>query len=108
MDGLQLTIGGAALTTIGGVIGALGKAWCSRNQRTEISPNPLVQEQSSQQALWKKNEADHADIFSRLRKVEAETAAQRADIENAKVMQGRMFDMVSALYDRIIVGGKKR
>ena len=58
--------------------------------------------------FWKKNEADHADIFSRLRKVEAETAAQRADIENAKVMQGRMFDMVSALYDRIIVGGKKR
>ena len=107
MDGLQLTIGGAALTTIGGVIGARGKAWCSRNQRTEISPNPVVQEQSSQQALWKKNEADHADIFSRLRKVEAETAAQRADIENAKVMQGRMFEMISALYDRII-GGKKR
>ena len=89
MDGLQLTIGGAALTTIGGVLGALARAWCSR------------------QALWKKNEADHADLFERLRKVEAETAAQRADIENAKVMQGRMFEMISALYDRII-GGKKR
>ena len=41
MDGLQLTIGGAALTTIGGIIGAWIKAWASRNQRTELTPSPL-------------------------------------------------------------------
>ena len=98
MDGLQLTIGGAALTTIGGVLGALARAWCSRHQRTEIEPNPLVQEQSSQQALWKKNEADHADIFARLRKVEADVAGHTAAILSMKDLLNKIYDMVTKLY----------
>ena len=48
MDGLQLTIGGAALTTIGGIIGAWIKAWASRNQRTELTPSPLSVELKDQ------------------------------------------------------------
>ena len=105
----SLTGGGIVLS--GAMVMKLAEMWFAarraREQKTEISPTPLPVEQSSQQALWKDNAKDHADIFDRLRKVEAETAAQRAEIENTKTMQGRMFDMISALYDRII-GGKKK
>ena len=48
MDGLQLSIGGAALTTLGGLVGAWLKAWTARNQKTEITPSPLAVELKEQ------------------------------------------------------------
>ena len=41
MDGPQPTIGGAALTTTVGVIGAWTKPWAAGNQPTELTPSPL-------------------------------------------------------------------
>lgn len=108
---LTSSITGGGIVLSGAMVMKLAEMWFAarraREQKTEISPTPFPVEQSAQQALWKKNEADHADIFNRLRQVEAETAAQRAEIENAKTLQARMFNMISALYDRII-GGKKK
>jgi len=106
MDGLSLTIGGAALTTIGGIIGAIVKAYTARNQRTEISPNPLQTEQTPMQVSWKENNEDHRDIFDRLRRVESEVAALKSDVLGVKTNIDRMYNMITAMYERII-GGKK-
>ena len=76
-DGVAFAIGGTAL---GALCTALVNIWRARNQKTEIAPNPLVQEQSAQQALWKDNARDHADIFDRLRKVEADVAGDRKSV----------------------------
>lgn len=106
MDGLSLTIGGAALTTIGGIAGAWIKAWSARNQRTEITPDPIHTEQSTNQALWKSNDKDHTDIFDRLRKVEADVSGLKSDVRAVNTNLDRMYNMIAALYDKII-GGKK-
>ena len=70
-------------------------------------PQPLVQEQTADQANWKRNEAAHTEIFRRLAAVEQKTASHDASLAAQGEMQRRMFDMITALYDRII-GGKKK
>lgn len=104
-DGVAFAIGGTAL---GAICTALVNIWRSRNQKTEIAPNPLAVEQTAQQALWKENAKDHANLFERLRKVEAEVAGHTAAILAMKEMQNRIYDMVSKLYEKVCVGGKKK
>lgn len=94
-DGVAFAIGGTAL---GAICTALVNIWRSRNQRTEIAPNPLAVEQTAQQALWKDNARDHADIFDRLRKVEADVAGHTAAIISMKDMLNKIYDMVTKLY----------
>ena len=94
-DGVAFAIGGTAL---GALCTALVNIWRARNQKTEITPNPLVQEQSAQQALWKDNARDHADIFERLRKVEADVAGHAAAILSMKDLLNKIYDMVTKLY----------
>lgn len=111
MDGISLTIGGAALTTIGGVAGAWIKAWTARHQKTEIAPLPLSVEQTGYQAGQKKNEADHSDLFGRIRILEAEMAGVKATIAakfdglSAQMMETR--EMVRSLYERVCNGKRK-
>lgn len=109
MDGLSLTIGGAALTTIGGIIGSILKAWSSKKHAEATAvPQPLQQEQTATQAAWKENAHDHADLFDRMRKNESAIATlMERSIAQGKTLD-RMADQVSSLYDRIICGGKKR
>lgn len=107
MDGISLTIGGAALTTLGGIIGAVIKAYTSRNQRTEITPSPLSIEQTAYQAAMKDNNRDHENLFSRMSSVEKDVAAIKADNVAQNRILDRMADQIEKLYDRIICGGKK-
>lgn len=94
-DGVAFAIGGTAL---GALCTALVNIWRTRNQKTEITPNPLVQEQSAQQALWKDNAHDHTEIFDRLRKVEADVAGHTAAIFSMKDLLNKIYDMVTKLY----------
>ena len=109
MDGLSLTIGGAALTTIGGIIGSVLKAWSTKRHAEETKiPQPCMTEQSAYQAWCKDNARDHEDIFKRLRNNESAIATlMERSIAQGKILD-RMADQVSSLYDRIICGGGKR
>lgn len=106
MDGISLTIGGAALTALGGIAGAWIKAWSARHQKTEITPDPLHTEQTPAQVSWKENAEDHRDIFDRLRRVEADVSGLKSDVKAVNTNLDRMYNMITALYDKII-GGKK-
>lgn len=107
MDGISLTVGGAALTTLGGIAGALIEAWRARHQRTEIAPDPLRTEQTPGQVSWKENAHDHRDLFDRLRRVEADVSGLKSDVRAVNANFDRMYDMITALYEKII-GGKGR
>lgn len=112
-------ISGDTLTTIlsilagaGGVVG--GKMWgehAARRVKADI-PQPCTVEQTGYQAAMKKNEADHADIFARLRIVETEVASIKATITakfdglSAQLMETR--EMVRSLYDKVCNGGKRK
>lgn len=78
VDGISLSIGGAALGTI---CTCLVQLWKARHQKTEISPDPLNIQQSSYQAWMKDNARDHENLFSRLSIVEQKVAAIDAKVE---------------------------
>lgn len=111
MDGISLTIGGTALTVIGGIAGAWIKAWSARHQKTEISPNPLSVEQTAYQAAMKDNAGDHANLFDRVRALEKQHAALDAKVDakfDAISEQLRETkDMVRQLFERICNGRRK-
>lgn len=102
-DGVAFAAGGAAL----GAFATLAGAWIkARFSRTAVVPDPVRTEASAQQDRKDQNDEAHADLFGRMRVVEAEVAALKAETRGVQQMQARMFDMISALYERII-GGKK-
>lgn len=105
MDGISLTIGGAALTTLGGIIGAVVKAYTARNQRTEISPSPLTIEQTAYQAQMKDNAKDHENLFARMARLEQQFAAIDAKVDAKfdaiKEQLAETKDMVRQLFERI-------
>lgn len=104
-DGLVIAAGGTAV----GAIVTIACTWIkARFTKTEVSNDPLHTEQTPQQANWKQNSADHTDIFGRLRVVEAQVSALQAEVGSLKEMQGRMFQMVTALYEKICVGKKTK
>jgi hypothetical protein len=80
-----LTIGGAALTTVGGLIGAWLKA---RHSRMEITPQPLEVRESLKYSLAEDcqrhqhhNELAHENLFARMAAVEKEQARTSAKLE---------------------------
>ena len=111
-------ISGDTLTTLisilagaGGVVG--GKMWgekSAKKVKAEI-PQPCMTEQTGYQAGQKKNEADHADLFGRVRVLESEMAGVKATIAakfdglSAQMMETR--EMVRSLYDRVCNGKRK-
>ena len=102
-DGLAFAVGGTALGAVVTLIGSWIKA---RYTRTTIAQDPLRVEQSQFQAHCKDNAKDHDDLFSRLRKVEADLAGHGQAIIALKDMQNRIYDIVSELYKKICGGGK--
>lgn len=73
-----LVIGGAGLAKIADMA---MKAWSTRNQRTEISPNPFGvtiadrnQTLESCRANMAQNTVEHADLFKRVAVIEQRTA----------------------------------
>lgn len=79
-------------------------------ERTAI-PQPCITEQTGYQAAMKNNEKDHADLFNRMRIVEAELAGIKATITakfdglSAQLMETR--EMVRSLYDKVCNGKRK-
>jgi len=80
-----LTIGGAALTTVGGLIGAWLKA---RHSRMEITPQPLEVCASPRYSLaedcrryQESNERDHENLFARMTQCERSNSATDAKLD---------------------------
>lgn len=76
-DGISitgLTIGGAALTTIGGLVGAYLKA---RHGRTEITPQPLEVRESERYVRCEDCIRRHAEVDKRHGDLEQEVRADR-------------------------------
>jgi len=92
-----LTIGGTALTAIGGMIGAWIRA---RYARTEISPQPLevrtVLDHTVEQL--RQNRDDHSNIFSRLN----ESEKRIASLEAYQKSQGEQLRRMDDKLDRIL------
>jgi hypothetical protein len=93
-----LTIGGAALTAIGGMVGA----WIrSRYGRTEIRPQPLEVRDATNRALTdhvQDNRSDHSNIFSRLSSVEQRVAA----VESSYKAQELRLTSIDGKLDKIL------
>lgn len=97
-----LTIGGAALTAIGGMVGAWIKA---RMGRTEITPQPLEVRAAPEivgRAMCAEyragNSSDHSNLFARMSSAEQRIAAAEAALH---AMAERLASMDSKL-DTII------
>ena len=78
---------------------------------SQAVPQPCLTEQTGYQAAMKANEKDHADLFNRMRIVEAELAGIKATITakfdglSAQLMETR--EMVRSLYDKVCNGKRK-
>ena len=76
--------------------------------RMKITNDPLSVEQSSYQAAMKANAKDHENLFFRMSSVEKDVAGIKADNAAQNRLLDRMVNRIDALYDRIILGGKKK
>ena len=72
------------------------------------NPQPFITEQSSYQAAMKANAKDHENLFLRMSSVEKDVAGIKADNAAQNRLLDRMVNRIDALYDRIILGGKKK
>lgn len=87
--------------------------WLAAKKHAEKTavPQPCLTEQTGYQAAMKANEKDHADLFNRMRIVEAELAGIKATITakfdglSAQLMETR--EMVRSLYDKVCNGKRK-
>lgn len=108
VDGMSLTLGGA---TGAAIVTAIVKIWTSRNQKTELSPDPIRTEQSNLQVAWKDNAKDHENIFARMQAQEIKLAELSgrvdAQFKNIEKQLDTVTDMLSKLFDRIM-GGKRK
>lgn len=92
-----------------GVISAL-VTWLAAKKLAEKTavPQPCTVEQSSYQAAMKANAKDHENLFLRMSSVEKDVAGIKADNAAQNRLLDRMVNRIDALYDRIILGGKKK
>lgn len=107
VDGISLSVGGAAVGTI---CTCLVQMWKARHQKTEISPNPLSIEQTAYQAKAKENEKDHENLFGRVSKLEQSVARIDAKVDaKFDAISEQLRDtksMVTQLFERICKGRK--
>jgi hypothetical protein len=92
-----------------GVLSAL-VTWLAAKKHAEKTqiPQPCTVEQSSYQAAMKANAKDHENLFLRMSSVEKDVAGIKADNAAQNRLLDRMVNRIDALYDRIILGGKKK
>lgn len=92
-----------------GVISAL-VTWLAAKKHAEKTavPQPCTVEQSGYQAAMKANAKDHENLFLRMLSVEKDVAGIKADNAAQNRILDRMVNRIDALYDRIILGGKKK
>ena len=89
-----LTIGGAALTTLGGLVGAWLKA---RHSRTEITPQPLVVREAPAYVRCEDCIRRHAEVDKRHGDLEQEVRADRR----------ALHDSLGAIRSAIVEGDRK-
>ena len=92
-----------------GVISAI-VTWLAAKKHAEKTsvPQPCTVEQSNYQAAMKANAKDHENLFLRMSSVEKDVAGIKADNAAQNRLLDRMVNRIDALYDRIILGGKKK
>jgi len=98
-----LTIGGAALTALGGMVGAWLRA---RYGRTEITPQPLEVRDATNRALQEHmadNRSDHSNLFSRI----SHTEQRIASVEASQKAQERQLDRIETKLDEALKERKK-
>ena len=98
----SLVIGSSVVSAIVGWLASKKHA-----EKTAI-PQPCTVEQSSYQAAMKANAKDHENLFLRMSSVEKDVAGIKADNAAQNRLLDRMVNRIDALYDRIILGGKKK
>lgn len=98
----SLVVGSSVVSAIIGWLASKKHA-----EKTAI-PQPCTVEQSSYQAAMKANAKDHENLFLRMSSVEKDVAGIRADNAAQNRLLDRMVNRIDALYDRIILGGKKK
>lgn len=105
-----ILISSGAVGALCGVASAWIKAKFGQKVKADI-PQPCMTEQTGYQAGQKKNEADHADLFGRVRLLEADMAGVKATIAakfdglSAQMMETR--EMVRSLYEKVCSGKRK-
>ena len=95
-----LTIGGTALTALGGIVGA----WLrTRYSRTEITPQPLevrtVLDHTVEQLRM--NRDDHSNIFSRLSESEKRIASLEAYQKSQAEQLNKMDNKLDKVLERL-------
>lgn len=92
-----------------GVLSAL-VTWLAAKKHAEKTqiPQPCTVEQSGYQAAMKANAKDHENLFLRILSVEKDVAGIKAYNAAQNQILDRMVNRIDALYDRIILGGKKK
>ena len=98
----SLVVGSSVVSAIVGWLASKKHA-----EKTAI-PQPCTVEQSSYQAAMKANAKDHENLFLRMSSVEKDVAGIKADNAAQNRLLDRMVNRIDALYDRIILGGKKK
>lgn len=98
----SLVVGSSVVSAIIGWLASKKHA-----EKTAI-PQPCTVEQSSYQAAMKANAKDHENLFLRMSSVEKDVAGIKADNAAQNRLLDRMVNRIDALYDRIILGGKKK
>ena len=100
-----LTVGGAAIASIGGLVGAWIKA---RMGRTEITPQPLdvreVKGLVSTDACreWRESvQSGHSNLFARMSSCEQRIAAVEAGMQSIQTIVGRMDAKLDTIIGRI-------
>lgn len=92
-----LTIGGATLTALGGMIGAIIRA---RMGRTEITPTPFVVSGAPVYADAEKNDADHRNLFARVSEHDKDIAYLKATAASTCQQLDRMDKKLDTLLMR--------
>ena len=113
----SLVVGSGVVTAILTWLSAK-RGWAEKEQKlraeianelkAKILNDPLHVEQSGYQAKMKENEKDHENLFLRMSSVEKDVAGIKADNAAQNRLLDRMVNRIDALYDRIILGGKKK
>ena len=92
-----LTIGGATLTAIGGIVGA----WLrTRYGRTEITPQPLEVRGAAEYACRRENDSDHSNLFARVSEHDKDIAYLKATAASTCQQLDRMDKKLDTLLMR--------
>ena len=103
MDGLSLTIGGAALTTIGGIIGSILRAWSTkRHAEATAVPQPCKVERVNDCVSVQECNRRMKELDERMTKVEARVAVGFDNVmRKLDAIDRRGEERSAAVFERI-------